>query len=71
MVESTEQSLREFIKEEQIWHERIRAVGGVPAKDFSVFESEIFELDASKFMGIQSRVENPNFSINNTVIVSE
>ena len=25
MVDSTEQSLREFIKEEQMWHERIRA----------------------------------------------
>ncbi len=67
MVDSTEQSLREFIKEEQMWHERIRAVGGTPTKDFSSFESEIFELDASKF----DRFDISKFSIGNSIIVSE
>lgn len=67
MVDSTEQSLREFIKEEQMWHERIRAVGGTPAKDFSSFESEIFELDASKF----DRFDTKKFHINKSIIVSE
>ena len=67
MVDSTEQSLREFIKEERMWHERIRAVGGTPTKDFSSFESEIFELDASKF----DRFDISKFSIGNSIIVSE
>lgn len=67
MVDSTEQSLREFIKEEQMWQERIRSAGGTPAKDFSQFTSEIFELDASKF----DRFDTSKFPLRESIIVSE
>ncbi len=48
MVSSTEKSLSEFIAEEKVWHERIRAAWWVPSKDFSEFVGEIFQLDSSK-----------------------
>jgi tRNA G10 N-methylase Trm11 len=48
MVRATRSSLAAFIAEENVWHERIRAVGGTPNKDLSGFESLIFELDARK-----------------------
>jgi tRNA G10 N-methylase Trm11 len=48
MVHSAEKSLWEFIREEKVWQDRIRAVWGVPSKDFTDFASKVFETDASK-----------------------
>ena len=48
MVSSTEKSLSEFIAEEKVWHERIRAKWGIPSKDFSNFKAQIFQMDSSK-----------------------
>ncbi len=48
MVSSSEKSLSEFIAEEKVWHDRIRAAWGTPSKDFSDFAGEIFQLDSSK-----------------------
>jgi tRNA G10 N-methylase Trm11 len=69
MVSATEKSLEEFVKEELIWQERIKAAGWTPSKDFSTFASEIFELDASK---ISKNTLPKNINIReNTNIVSE
>lgn len=66
MVKATQRSIEEFIKEELIWQERIRAAGGMPAKDFRNISTEIFELDATKiFRHFEGK------KLDNTVIVSE
>ncbi len=58
MVHATEENLSNFIAEEQIWQERIRLAGGTPAKDFSNFASEIFELDAAKIIHLSRTIGN-------------
>ena len=56
MVRVSRESLEAFIQEELIWQGRIRAVWGTPAKDFSDFQSEIFELDARKIEAWLQRI---------------
>ena len=46
MVRASEESMAEFVKTELVWQERIRAVGGTPAKDFTRLVTRIFPLDA-------------------------
>lgn len=46
MVQSSKKSLEEFVTNEKIWQERIKTAGGIPNKDFSDFQSDVFELDA-------------------------
>lgn len=46
MVRASQDGLEEFIKTEIVWQERIRAVGGTPAKDFSKLTTQVFHLDA-------------------------
>ena len=46
MVSSTRTSLEHFIQEETLWQDRIRKVGGNPAKDFRTLEISLFEQDA-------------------------
>jgi hypothetical protein len=46
MARSTEESLAEYIAEERVWQERILKVGGTPNKDFSQFESQVWQMDA-------------------------
>lgn len=46
MVRASRESLEKFVETEKVWQERIRVAGGNPNKDFSDFQSEIFELDA-------------------------
>ncbi len=66
MVRATEANLEAFIAEEKVWQERIRIAGGTPKKDFSDFNSTIFELDAAKiFRHFEGK------KLENIVIVSE
>ncbi len=60
MTHSTEKSLSDFIAEEKVWQERIRLAWGNPAKNFSNFESDIFELDASKINHLSKDLRNTN-----------
>ena len=61
MVDSTKHSIEEFVKEEQMWQERIRAVWGTPAKDFSDFSYDIFVQDASKIASLdRDKMSNTN-----------
>jgi tRNA G10 N-methylase Trm11 len=69
MVGATEKSLEEFVKEEIIWQERIKTAGWTPSKDFSNFESKIFELDASKIIDLKKK--SWTFGWENSMIVSE
>jgi hypothetical protein len=46
MTRSSESSLAEYIAEEKIWQERIIKMGGTPNKDFSKFESAVWQMDA-------------------------
>ncbi len=61
MVASTDQSIREFVETEKMWQERIRVAWGTPAKDFSAFEADVFELDASRISrSTKDRIGNAN-----------
>ncbi|MBP6981666.1 hypothetical protein KBB25_02730 [Candidatus Gracilibacteria bacterium] len=55
MVEASEKSLSDFIKEERVWQERIKLAGGTPAKDFSNFQSDVIELDATKIVALPEK----------------
>jgi tRNA G10 N-methylase Trm11 len=46
MAISTESSLAAYIAEERVWQERILKVGGTPNKDFSDFQSRVWQMDA-------------------------
>ena len=66
MVDASKKSIENFIKEETIWQDRIRKVGGTPSKDFRTLETAIFEQDADKIENI-GKTE----CLQNTNIVSE
>jgi tRNA G10 N-methylase Trm11 len=53
MVSASEKGLSDFIAWERVWQDRIKAVGGTPMKDFSNFQSDIFQSDASKIMHLE------------------
>lgn len=67
MVQNSEKSISDFIKEEKIWQERIKVAGGVPAKDFSKIFTKIFQLDAVKIEKAFVQHEVPK----NCLIISE
>jgi len=67
MVRASKDWLEEFIKTELIWQERIRAVGGTPAKDFSKLTTQVFHLDAREV----SESFAKNWVKKNTTIISE
>lgn len=67
MTTNTEEALEKFIQEEMVWQERIRAAGGVPAKDFSNISSRVFTLDATKVSRAWSEFSLPK----NVNIISE
>ena len=75
MVAASKQSLAEFIREERVWQERIKAAWGTPSKDFSDFESDIFLLDARKIRtGLERILRSSNlrtFEPSNIQIISE
>lgn len=66
MMRRTRDNLDAFVREEKVWQERIKLVGGKPDKDFEHLESEVFELDATKiFRHFEGK------KLEHTVIVSE
>lgn len=67
MVQSSKDSLQQFIESERVWQDRIRASGGTPHKDFSSLEYHIFRLDASHINQAFDQHEIPT----NVTIVSE
>ena len=71
MVRSSRSSLAAFIAEETVWHDRIRAAGGTPNKDFSKFESTITELDARHIRDAAKKLATKDGSLNHIHIVSE
>lgn len=56
MVQATESSLREFIKEEKVWQERIKSAGGIPKKDFSNLIYKIWQMDARNIKNLQQEL---------------
>ncbi len=66
MVEASRKSLEQFVAEEKVWQERIRTAGGTPAKDFSHFVSDIFEMNATDIYKVWKEK-----SLDQTIIVSE
>jgi len=67
MVRASQDGLEEFIKTELVWQERIRAVGGTPAKDFSKLTTQVFHLDAREVAESFAK----NWVKKDTTIVSE
>ncbi len=66
MVDATKSSLENFIREESVWQDRIRKVGGTPAKDFRDLDTRVFEQDAEHI----ENITHPE-SLDHTNIVSE
>ena len=66
MVDATKSSLENFIREETVWQDRIRKVGGTPAKDFRDLDISVFEQDAEHI----ENITHPE-SLDHTNIVSE
>lgn len=54
MVTASTKSLDEFIRVERMWQERIRLAGGTPNKDFTHFESKIWEMNAEDISSVFS-----------------
>lgn len=67
MTKSTKLSVENFVKEESLWQERIRASGGNPDKDFRNLKVEVFTLDATKIERAFSEKHLPK----NVCIVTE
>ena len=67
MVRASEDSMAEFVKTELVWQERIRAVGGTPAKDFTRLVTRIFPLDAREVAQAFAKQSVPP----DTTIISE
>jgi tRNA G10 N-methylase Trm11 len=70
MARSTESSLAAYIAEERVWQERILKVGGTPNKDFSDFQSCVWQMDARDVgSGVSSKI--PTLGHSDIHIVSE